>query len=56
MSRGVHVGEGGVINSVGSLHPDEVALILDHKLVQKFSHCCVSTVTIVDNNAVHILR
>ena len=54
MSRGVC--EGGVVNSVSSLHPDEITLVLGHKLVQQFSHCCVSTVPIIDYNAIHILR
>ena len=54
MSRGV--GEGGIVNSVSLLHPDQVTLVLGDKLVQQFSHGCVSTVAIVDNNTVHILR
>ena len=54
MSRGV--GEGRVINSIRSLHPDKVALVLSNKFIQQLFHCCVSTVAIVDYNAVHILR
>ena len=54
MSRGV--GEGGIVNSVSLFHPDQVTLVLGNKLVQQFSHCCVSTVAIVDDNTVHILR
>lgn len=49
-------GEGRVVDPIGSFHPYKVTLVFGHEFIEQVSHRRVGTVTIVDNNAVNVLR
>ena len=45
-----------VINRTCWFHPNQVAPVALHKLVQQFQHHVVRLVPLINHNAVHILR